>query len=115
MFILDIPDVIVENNTFEQSDSVRNITCVAHGNPSTYSFFNWIHLSTYHVKIRELIGSQNGILELPPLPPEIRYQDFGLYMCTASNGITDKDGKIKETSYGFVRIDGTSVIFLHYY
>lgn len=58
-------------------------------------------------------GSQNGVLTLPSLSEKLGYQDNGLYLCTVSNGIMDKDGKTKQSSYCFVKTVGMSIIRLY--
>jgi hypothetical protein len=44
-----------------------------------------------------LDAGQNGVLTLPSIPVEDRYQDSGEYVCTAGNGIVGRDGKVKQT------------------
>ena len=51
-------------------------------------------------------GGTNGVLTLPSIPVEYRYQDCGEYICTAGNGIVGRDGKVKQTGYGYVTING---------
>ena len=51
-------------------------------------------------------GGLNDVLTLPSIPVEDRYQDSGEYVCTAGNGIVDRDGKIKQTGTGYVVING---------
>ena len=84
------------------------MTCVPDGNPSIYTFYKWQHKSKYGVLIRDLDGGTNGVLTLSsnPDPVEDRYQDSGEYVCTASNGIVGRDGKLKQTGTGYVIING---------
>ena len=51
-------------------------------------------------------GGHNGVLTLPSIPVEDRYQDSGEYICTAGNGIVGRNGKIKQTGSGDVKING---------
>jgi hypothetical protein len=53
-----------------------------------------------------LDGGENGVLTIPNIPVDDRYQDSGEYVCTASNGIVGKDGNVKQTGYGYVTING---------
>jgi hypothetical protein len=53
-----------------------------------------------------LNAGQNGVLTLPSIPVEDRYQDGGEYVCTAGNGIVGRDGKVKQTGFGYVTING---------
>jgi hypothetical protein len=82
------------------------VTCVPVGNPSTYTYYTWQHKTEYGVLIRELVGGTNGVLTLPSIPVEDRYQDSGEYVCTAGNGIVGRDGKVKQTGTGYVIING---------
>ena len=82
------------------------MTCVPVGNPNTYAYYKWQHMSKYGVLIRELDGGQNGVLTLPSIPVEDRYQDSGEYVCTAGNGIVGRDGNVKQTGSGYVIING---------
>jgi hypothetical protein len=53
-----------------------------------------------------LDGGQNGVLTLPSIPVEDRYQDSGEYVCTAGNDIAGSDGSVKQTGSGYARING---------
>jgi hypothetical protein len=53
-----------------------------------------------------LDGETNGVLTLLNIPVKDRYQDSGEYVCTAGNGIVGRDGKIKQSGYGDVIING---------
>jgi hypothetical protein len=53
-----------------------------------------------------LDGGQNGVLTLPSIPVEDRYQDSGEYVCTGENGIEGRDGRVKQTGSGYVIING---------
>ena len=44
--------------------------------------------------IRQLDGGHNGVLTLPGIPVEDRYQDNGEYVCTAGNGIAGRDWNV---------------------
>ncbi|CAC5384326.1 unnamed protein product [Mytilus coruscus] len=103
------PSVGVENQTFQQRDTVRNVQCSIQGNPSEYTYINCSHKSFYGVTIRELPIGQNGILTLPEVPMEFVYQDSGIYVCTVGNGILGTNGQEKQTGYGFVRIKAQPV------
>ena len=69
------------------------MTCVPVGNPGTYIYNRWHHKFKYGVLIRELDGEINGVLTLPSISVEDRYQDSGEYVCTAGNDIVGRDGK----------------------
>jgi hypothetical protein len=59
----------------------------ANGNTQNNEVNMWQHKSKYGVLIRKLDGGQNGVLTLPSIPVEDRYQDSGEYVCTAGNDI----------------------------
>ena len=45
-------------------------------------------------------------MAIPNIPVKDRYQDSGEYVYTADNGIVDRNGKIEQTGYGDVIING---------
>ena len=100
------PTVSVSDATFEKNEPTRTVTCVPVGNPQSYTFYKWQHRSKYGVLIRELDRGQHSVLTLPSIPVENRYQDSGEYVCTADNGIVGRDGRIKQTGFGYVIING---------
>ena len=102
----DAPIILVIDAAFENNEAIRTVACVPVGNPGTYTFNKWQHRSKYGVLIRELDGGQNGVLTIPSIPVDDIYQDSGEYVCTAGNGIVDKDGNVKQTGYGYVTING---------
>ena len=104
--LTDAPTVSVHGITFDQSESTRAVNCVPVGNPQSYTYYKWQHKSKYGVLIRELDGEQNGVLTLQNISVEDRYQDSGEYVCTADNGIVERDGKVKQTGSGYVIING---------
>jgi hypothetical protein len=53
-----------------------------------------------------MVGELSGVLTLPGIPVEDRYQDSGEYICTVDNGIADRYGNVKQTGYGYVIING---------
>ena len=81
------------------------MTGVPVGNPGTYTYNRWHHKLMYGVLIRELDGETNGVLTLPSISVEDRYQDSGEYVCTAGNDIVSRDGNVKQTGSGYVTIN----------
>jgi len=104
--LTDAPTVSVHGFSYDQSEATRTVHCVPDGNPQSYTYYKWQHKSKYGVLIRELDGGQNGVLKLPSIPVEDRYQDSGEYICTVGNGIVDRDGNVKQTGCGYVIING---------
>ena len=82
------------------------MTCVPNGNPQRYIYYKWQQKSKYGELIRELDGETNGVLTLPSIPVEDKYQDSGEYVCTAGNGIVGRGGRVKHTGYDYVIING---------
>jgi hypothetical protein len=60
----------------------------------------------YGVLIRELDGGQNGVLTLPSIPVQDRYQNSGEYVCTAGNDIVGSNGNVEQRGSGYVIING---------
>jgi hypothetical protein len=102
----DAPSISVSDATYDQNVASRTVTCSPDGNPQSYTFYKWQHRSMYGVLIRELDGEINGVLTLPNIPVENRYQDSGEYVCTAGNSIEGIDGNLKQTGSGYVTING---------
>ena len=102
----DAPTVSVSDVTYDLGEAIRTVACVPVGIPSTYTFYRWQHKSKYGVLIRELDGGQNGVLTLPSIPVEDRYQDSGEYVCTAGNGIVGRNGNVKQRGSGYAIING---------
>ncbi|XP_071123167.1 kin of IRRE-like protein 3 [Mytilus edulis] len=103
------PKIYVNNMTFNQLENLRVISCIASGNPSIYTYYQWKHTSANGKLIREMKGNRNGELELPLSDSDDSYQDNGIYVCKAGNGIQDKNGTIEQTGYGFVTINAQPV------
>ena len=82
------------------------MTCVPIGNPGLNTFHKWQHRSKHGVLIRDLDGGGNGVLTIPNIPVDDRYQDSGEYVCTAGNGIVGKDDNVKQTGSGYVTVYG---------
>jgi hypothetical protein len=104
--VTDAPTVSVSDATYDQIEATRSLTCFPDGNPSIYTYYKWQHTSRYRVLIRELDGGTNGVLTLPSIPVEERYQDSGEYVCTAGNDIVGSNGSIQQTGSGYVTING---------
>ena len=102
----DAPTVTVNGVTYDQNEPIRTVTCIPLGNPSTYTYYEWQHKSKYGVLIRELNGGQNGVLTLPSITVEDRYQDSGEYVCSAGNSIVGSNGNVEQTGSGDVTING---------
>ena len=102
----DAPIISVTDATFEKSKATRTVTCVPIGNPGINTFYKWQHRSKHGVLIRDLDGGGNGVLTIPNIPVDDRYQDSGEYVCTAGNGIVGKDDNVKQTGSGYVTVYG---------
>ncbi|CAC5361919.1 DSCAM [Mytilus coruscus] len=87
------PTVYVEYNNFSIHKNKRYVYCKADGVPNNFTFFRLEHKSHFDEHIRYLEVTSDGIAELPHTNESHRYQDTGLYMCNASNGVSDRRGK----------------------
>ncbi|XP_076109531.1 nephrin-like [Mytilus galloprovincialis] len=94
------PGVIVENKTFSQTQSFRQINSTVDSNPLVNTC-TWRHKSKYGENIRNF-SDNNQILTLPLVPADQRYQDTGEYVCTGKNGINGINGQLKQTGSGYV-------------
>ncbi|XP_052081083.1 uncharacterized protein LOC127719086 [Mytilus californianus] len=86
----DIPDQhinVTENNV------LRTLQCLANGVPAKYTYGQWKHLSFCGEYIRYLNSTIDGRVMSPQIANKMkRYQDNGIYICTASNGVVDRTG-----------------------
>ncbi|XP_076109449.1 uncharacterized protein LOC143078475 [Mytilus galloprovincialis] len=101
------PDITVTSPIYTQNDAIRTVTCKPSGNPDSYIYHKWQHKSKYGDIIREFGG--NKTLKLPDVPVMLRYQDGGEYVCTASNGIKDKEDELEQTGSGLVSVNAQPV------
>lgn len=96
-FIADPPKVTV--NYILRPDYIDFI-CNAAGEPSNYTFLQWVHESELHKQIRFLIGTRSGTLRVERTN---QYEDTGYYICRVSNGIPDiKRKTIQEAKIFFI-------------
>ncbi|CAC5394852.1 NCAM [Mytilus coruscus] len=102
------PSITVENKTFAESQSSRQIQSTLDSNPPVNTC-KWHHRSKYGEHIRDL-SDNNQILTLPTVSENIRYHDTGEYICTAENGIIGINGQLKQTGSGYVISNAAPVI-----
>ncbi|VDI69601.1 Hypothetical predicted protein, partial [Mytilus galloprovincialis] len=102
------PDVTVENITYSQTQSPRQIQSTLDSNPLVNKC-KWHHQSKYGEHIREF-NANNQILTLPTIPTDQRYQDTGEYICTAENGIIGINRQLQQTGSGYVISNAPPVI-----
>ncbi|XP_071175218.1 synaptogenesis protein syg-2-like [Mytilus edulis] len=102
------PGVTVDNKTFSQTQSPRQIQSTVDSNPPVNTR-SWRHKSKYGEHIRDFIDN-NLVLTLPTEPEDQRYQDTGEYVCTAENGIIGMNGQLKQTGSGYVISNAPPVI-----
>lgn len=95
-FNKDHPDVAISqlNGTIlMEGDENIILLCLADGEPSNYTFGNWIQYAPDGAtKIKEHSAEKygNGIVSLTF--PNSSYMDSGIFVCNVSNGISDKKG-----------------------
>ena len=102
----DAPTVSVSGANYDQNEAIRTLICIPDGNAQSYTYYKWQHKSKYGALIRELDGGPNGVLTLPSIPVEDRYQDSWEYEYIVDNGIVGRDGKRKQTGSGDATING---------
>ncbi|XP_071172182.1 neural cell adhesion molecule 1-like [Mytilus edulis] len=102
------PGVTVENKTFSQTQTTRQIQCTLNSNPPVNTC-KWHQQSKYGEHIR-YFSDNNLTLTLPTVPEYVRYQDTGEYICTAENSIIGMNGQLKQTGSGYVISNAPPVI-----
>lgn len=80
--------------------------CKADGVPHNFTFYRLEHKSHLNEHIRYLEVTSDGIAELPHTNVSYKYQDTGLYMCNASNGVYDIRGKLFQQGEAYLVYDG---------
>ncbi|OPL33602.1 hypothetical protein AM593_10643, partial [Mytilus galloprovincialis] len=104
------PNIPDQHIHFTETDESRTLQCLAYGVPATYSYGPWKHLSYFGEHIRYLNASPDGKVTLPPIANRMeRYQDYGIYLCTASNRVADSFGNSFQTGKIFVMSNGPPI------
>ncbi|XP_052080099.1 titin-like isoform X2 [Mytilus californianus] len=108
--VLYPPNIPDQHINFTDTDVLRTLKCLANGVPAKYSYGRWQHLSRFGEYIRYLNSSPDGKVTLPPIANKMeRYQDNGIYLCTASNTVSDSFGNSFQTGKNFVMSNGPPV------
>ncbi|XP_076088386.1 uncharacterized protein LOC143058811 [Mytilus galloprovincialis] len=108
--VLYPPNIPDQRIHFTETDLSRTLQCLAYGVPATYSYGLWHHLSFFGEHIRYLNPSTDGKVTLPPIANKVeRYQDNGIYSCTASNRVVDSFGNSFQTGKIFVMSNGPPI------
>ncbi|CAC5377810.1 HMCN [Mytilus coruscus] len=108
--VLYPPNIPDQHIHFTDTDVLRTLQCLANGVPAKYSYGRWQHLSRFGEHIRYLNSSPDGKVTLPPIANKMeRYQDNGIYLCTASNTVADSFGNSFQTGKTFVMSNGPPV------
>ncbi|OPL33812.1 hypothetical protein AM593_04678, partial [Mytilus galloprovincialis] len=100
------PSIEITYKNTTEDDELRQFNCKPNGNPAVYEFDKWEHFSMHNQFIRHLEGRKTatgaGEVILPVTNLNERYQDSGIYICRAQNGIADKYVYNACTSSSFV-------------
>ncbi|XP_052080729.1 hemicentin-1-like [Mytilus californianus] len=96
------PSVYLENKNFSINESKRVVHCKGDGEPNNITYFRVEHTSYFDEHIRYLAVSSDGIAKLPPMKESKRYQDTGLYLCNASNGVPDEKGNTLQRAKAYL-------------
>ncbi|XP_063411946.1 uncharacterized protein LOC134694812 [Mytilus trossulus] len=108
--VLYPPDISDQQVNFNDTDVSRTLSCLANGVPANYTYGEWKHLSFFGEHIRSINFADNGRVTLPQISKRInRYQDSGIYICNASNGVVDSTGKHFQDGKIFVIANGPPV------
>lgn len=82
------------------------------GLPTDYTYSHWEHRSEYNEHIRYLNSTSPGNLTLPNIESNLkRYQDSGIYICRATNGIPDKNNNYEQEGKVFFVSEGNVFTF----
>ncbi|VDI68379.1 Hypothetical predicted protein, partial [Mytilus galloprovincialis] len=104
------PDIPDQNIIFTENDASRTLQCLAHGVPSNYTYGQWKHQSNFGKHIRYLNSCADGRVILPEITNKNkRYQDSGIYICTASNGVIASTGNSFQNGKIFVTANGPPI------
>lgn len=96
-FIVDPPKVTV---SYILRPDYIDFICNAAGEPSNYTFLQWVHESEFHKQIRLVNGTRSGKLYVERTNSS---ENTGYYICRVSNGIPDMKGNtIQEAKIFFV-------------
>ncbi|VDI31350.1 Hypothetical predicted protein [Mytilus galloprovincialis] len=108
--VLFPPNMPEQHINFTETDVPRTLQCLAYGVPATYSYGRWQHISRFGQHIRYLNPSPEGTVTLPTISNKMeRYQDNGIYVCTASNRVADSFDNTYQTGKTFVMSNGPPV------
>lgn len=88
------------------------LDCIPQGIPNLYTFEPWEHTSNTGQHIRFLNGDHNGNLILNPTKQESSLQDTGIYICSVSNGITDRKGNLRQLGHKAISCNGRICIYI---
>ncbi|VDI74103.1 Hypothetical predicted protein [Mytilus galloprovincialis] len=105
--VLYPPNIPDQHMHFTETDVPRTLQCLAYGIPAKYSYGQWQHISRFGQHIRYLKPSPDGTVTLPLITNKMKkYQDNGVYLCTASNSVVDSLGNSFQTGKIFVISNG---------
>ncbi|XP_071181974.1 protein turtle homolog B-like [Mytilus edulis] len=99
----------VVNIKVSRMDNIFKLDCIPKGLPNIYTFEPWEHTSNTGQHIRFLNGDQNGSLILNQTKQESILQDTGIYICSVSNGITDRNDKLRQTKHTAISCKGPPI------
>ena len=84
--------------------------CHADGNPESYVYGEWQHISFFDEHIRDIQTPERGILRLnTSVNDKSWYHNIGLYICRVANGVKDKDGSFFQTGTATVTYKGCCI------
>ncbi|KAL5020501.1 hypothetical protein ScPMuIL_003393 [Solemya velum] len=107
--LIDPPNVSVTYSNATENAAEVVITCLAAGEPQSYTFSLWTHISPdEHTVIRQLVGQQTGGTLKLTLQSPITYKDSGYYRCTVNNGVAGLSPQVNQTdTSGYFIVEGS--------
>ncbi|CAC5424852.1 unnamed protein product [Mytilus coruscus] len=88
---------------------LKEIQCIAHGEPDSYNYFPWEHRSQFDEHIRYLGETADKNRQLPEVKVSNTYQNTGFYICKVLNSIPDYHRNFLQQGRVYVEFEGPPV------
>ncbi|XP_021370148.1 uncharacterized protein LOC110461143 [Mizuhopecten yessoensis] len=108
----DQMSITYSNYSFVDDTASRQLRCAPDGNPQSFTFSKWQHMSEYSQLIRELDGVTSGnesVLTIPDPGLDARYQDTGYYVCKVQNGVPGRNNQMVFDKRVFLSVNAPPV------
>lgn len=94
--------------TYINSEQSIMLNCDPDGNPGNYTFYDWEHRSDFNEHIRWFYGSSESQLIISKSKNRKANEDDGIYVCTVSNGVSNKKGNLIQEGQIYIKSSGKS-------